>query len=148
MSVSLQLPDDLVPFVDEPVQHFDNVKHLDDEQLLRIMAICDQYARQQKLLAEKLSTGIFQLLQARKNGSISVEDIRQDFDPSLHLEDDDEGGSMKLIEIDEGMTTDTLLMFSALPPPALRRAQKTFIDSLKIALDLISTIHELELETH
>ena len=119
---------------------------LDDDQLLRIMTICDQYAEQQVLLSAKLSSGMFQILQARKNSSVSAYAIREDFDSCLSLGSNDETGLVELI--DNGDTNDSLLMFSALPPPALRRAQKLFLESLKIAVGLAATIAELELETH
>lgn len=119
---------------------------LADEQLLRVLTICDQYAQQQKMLGEKLSSGIFQILQARKNVSISSDNIRQDFDSCLYLINNDEKGCLELW--DGGDTNDALLMFTALPPPALRKAQKLFIESVKIALELVTTVTELELETH
>lgn len=119
---------------------------LDDVQLLRMIGICDQYAKQQKLLSEKLSSGIFQLLQARKNTLVSMDAIREDFDSCLHLKTNSENGDIDLA--DDGNTIDALLMFSALPPPALRRAQKLFLESIKITLQLVSTINEIELETH
>ena len=118
---------------------------IDDEQLLRVMTVCDQYAQQQKLLAAKLGAGIFQLLQARKNGSVCVDDIRQDFDCCAYLMNNEETG---FLELQDDGNNDALLMFSALPPPALRRAQKLFMESIKISLQLMSSINELELETH
>lgn len=119
---------------------------LGDEQLLRALTLCDQYARHQKQLVEKLSSGLFQILQARKNGSISVDNIRQDFDAVRHLVHDNETGTVRLTE--DGNHNDCLLMFSALPPPALRRAQDCFADSLQIAIKLAAITNELELETH
>lgn len=119
---------------------------LADEQLLRVLTLCDQYAQQQKILAAKLSSGIFQILQARKNASISAENIRQDFDSSFYLMNNDEVGSVELIN--DGNTNESLLMFTALPPPALRTAQKLFIESIQIAVELVATITDLELEMH
>lgn len=119
---------------------------LDDVQVLHMIGICDQYAKQQKLLSEKLSSGIFQLLQARKNTLVSMDAIREDFDAGLHLKKNSENGDLDLT--DDGNTIDALLMFSALPPPSLRRAQKLFLESIKITLQLVSIINEIELETH
>jgi hypothetical protein len=119
---------------------------LNDGQLLHMIGICDQYAKQQKLLSEKLSSGILQLLQARKNTLVSMDAIRENFDPCLHLEKNSENGDIDLI--DDGNTIDALLMFSALPPPSLRRAQKLFSESIRITLQLVSTINEIDLETH
>jgi hypothetical protein len=118
----------------------------DDDQVLRIMTICDEYATQQKLLGDKLSSGMFQLLQARKNSAVSVDNIRQDFDSCLSLTTDSETGKIELL--DDGEANESLLMFSALPPPALRRAQTLFKDSIRIAVELMATIHLLDLESH
>jgi hypothetical protein len=119
---------------------------LGDDQLINVLSLCDQYATNQKLLGEKLSSGLFQILQARKNSAVSVDNIRQDFDSIRHLEHDNETGAMKLT--DEGNFDDCLLMFSALPPPALRRAQNLFTDSLQIAIKLAATLNEIDLEAH
>jgi hypothetical protein len=119
---------------------------LGDEQLLSVLTLCDQYATDQKLLGEKLSSGFFQILQARKNSAVSVDNIREDFDSIRHLVPDNETGAVKLTN--DGNLNDCLLMFSALPPPALRRAQIFFAESLQIATKLAATISEIELETH
>lgn len=119
---------------------------LGDDQLLNVLTLCDQYATDQKLLSEKISSGLFQILQARKNSAISVNDIREDFDSVRHLVHDGETGSVKLT--DDGNLNDCLLMFSALPPPALRRAQTLFTESLQIAIKLAATMNEIDLETH
>jgi hypothetical protein len=119
---------------------------LGDEQLLCVLTLCDQYATDQKLLGEKLSSGLFQILQARKNSPVSVDNVREDFDSIRHLVHDKETGAVKLA--DDGNLNDCLLMFSALPPPALRRAQNLFAESLQIAIKLAATMNEIDLETH
>jgi hypothetical protein len=119
---------------------------LGDEQLLSVLTLCDQYATDQKLLGEKLSSGLFQILQARKNSAVSVVNIREDFDSIRYLVPDNETGAVKLTN--DGNLNDCLLMFSALPPPALRRAQIFFAESLQVATKLAATISEIELETH
>ena len=121
-------------------------EHLDDDQVLRIMTLCDQYATQQKLLGDKLSSGMFQLLQARKNSSVSVDNIRQDFNSCICLVNDSETGKSELL--DDGKANEPLMMFTALPPPALRRAQILFKDSIRIAVELMATAQELDLESH
>lgn len=118
---------------------------LADEKLLSVLTVCDEYARSQKLLGDKLSSGMFQILLARKNDSISVNDIRQDFDSRIRLTVDQKTGIGSLV--DDGESIDSLLMFSALPSPALRRAQKSFSDSLDIVIKLLATINQLQPET-
>ena len=115
-----------------------------DEKLLFVLTVCDEYARSQKLLGDKLSSGIFQLLLARKNDTISVNDIRQDFDSRIRLLVNEKTGIGSLIE--DGDAIDSLLIFSALPSPALRRAQKSFADSLDIVIKLIKTVNQLQPE--
>lgn len=119
---------------------------LGDDQLLCVLSLCEEYAVHQKLIGEKLSSGLFQILQARKNSTVSVNNIRQDFESSCYLEHDNETGAMKLTE--DGNFNECLLMFSALPPPALRRAQNLFMDSLQIAIKLAATLNKIDLESH
>lgn len=116
-----------------------------DEKLLSVLSECDEYAKSQKLLGDKLRSGIFQILLARKNDSISVDVIRQDFDSRIRLLIDQKTGIGSLT--DDGDAIDSLLIFSALPSPALRRAQKTFSDSLDIVIKLLATVNRLLPET-
>jgi hypothetical protein len=108
-----------------------------DEEILSILGKCNSYAEKRVELSKKLSAGFFQMAMARKHGklSLSADDLREDFDARVRVEIVDESG-FRLIEDEQQTQSDDLVMFSALPPPALRRAQGSFVDSLTLLLSL------------
>jgi hypothetical protein len=111
---------------------------LDDSSILFILRNCDSYATGQLKLSNYLSSGIFQLTQAKKNGiSLSADDVREEIDPCVALTVSTDDGSFALDVISD--QKEALLMFSGLPPPALKRAQSHFKEAIKSIIELANT---------
>ena len=127
----------------------------EDGQILSLLEKCDKYANMRVELAKKMSAGIFQLSQARKHGkmSLSGDDIsREDFEARMFMNDtpkeDDEHNHKGLQLVEVGDPMDSLMMFTALPPPALRRAQCLFTEAVKIAAEMASLVRDIDLDLH
>mmetsp|Transcript_7163 Transcript_7163/g.29771 ORF Transcript_7163/g.29771 Transcript_7163/m.29771 type:complete len:193 (-) Transcript_7163:1140-1718(-) len=59
-------------------------------------------------------------------------------------DDDEEGGSMMMTEdADKPKDTDTVLLFTALAPPALRKAKREFVAALAHAVKLANMIERI-----
>ena len=127
-----------------------------DGDLLGLVDRCEQYATLQSALAKKLSAGIFQLAQARKHGkmTLSADDIsREDFDARMFIDpsssnssnaNDPPMGDEKKPAVEVGDRMESLMMFSALPPPALRRAQELFVDAVQIVAAMATNVREID----
>jgi hypothetical protein len=127
-----------------------------DGNLLGLVDRCEKYATLQSALAKKLSAGIFQLAQARKHGkmTLSADDIsREDFDARMFIDaSSGNSGSAKTSPMDDETQTavevgdrmESLMMFSALPPPALRRAQELFVEAVQIAATMATNVREID----
>ena len=126
----------------------------DDGQILSLMEKCDKYANLRVELAKKMSAGIFQLSQARKHGKLGLsgDDIsREDFDARMFMnetpkEDEHNHQGFHIVEVGDPM--DSLMMFTALPPPALRRAQCLFTEAVKITAEMASLVRDIDLDLH
>jgi vacuolar-type H+-ATPase subunit D/Vma8 len=119
-----------------------------DEEILSVLGKCNSYAEKRVELSKKLSAGFFQMAMARKHGklSLSADDLREDFDARVRVEVVD-GGGFRLIEDELQTQSDDLVMFTALPPPALRRAQGSFVESLQLLLSLAELTNSIRDET-
>lgn len=126
-----------------------------DGELLGLLDRCEKYATLQTALAKKLSAGIFQLAQARKHRkmTLSADDIsREDFDARMFIQaNGGSSGSNKTQIMDNGTAAvevgdrmESLMMFSALPPPALRRAQELFVEAVQIAATMATNVREID----
>ena len=127
----------------------------EDQTILSLVEKCDKYAHLRVELAKKMSAGIFQLSQARKHGKLSLsgDDIsREDFDARMFLDEipkennKDNHNGVQVVE--EGDPMDSLMMFTALPPPSLRRAQCLFTEAVKIAVEMASVVRDIDLDLH
>ena len=116
-----------------------------DKDILSVLGKCHIYAQKRIELSEKLSAGFFQLAMARKNGKLrlSADDVREDFDSHVRIAEDNTE-NFQLIESERGTSKYDLMMFSALPPPSLHRAQDSFIESLEILISLAITMNKIQ----
>jgi len=124
-----------------------------DKHVLELMDACESYAGLRVELAQKLSAGMFQLAQARKHGkmTLSADDVsREDFEARLVLgavsssgSSSSSGGGLAVVE-NSGDGMDSLMMFTALPPPALRRAQALFADATRVAAALAQRVRDID----
>jgi len=96
----------------------------DDEGLITCIEAGNEYLQASERLRTHLSSGFFSLALSRKSKSISVEQCRLEMDPVVTCRED---GSL---EMQQETLVEPLLMLSALPPPALRSAQKEFLAAL------------------
>ena len=123
-----------------------------DSKVLDLLDACESYAGLRTELAQKLSAGIFQLAQARKHGkmTLSADDVsREDFDARLVLETNSSStsssiGEISVVEHGGDAKMDSLMMFTALPPPALRRAQALFEDATRVAAVLAQRVRDID----
>jgi hypothetical protein len=125
-----------------------------DKHVLELMDACESYAGLRVELAQKLSAGMFQLAQARKHGkmTLSADDVsREDFEARLVLgavsssgsSSSSSSGGLAVVE-NSGDGMDSLMMFTALPPPALRRAQALFADATRVAAALAQRVRDID----
>ena len=120
---------------------------LDDSSVLFMLRSCDSYATGQLKLSNYLSSGIFQLTQAKKNGiTLSANDVREDIDPCIALTNSTADGSFALDVVSD--QKDALLMFSGLPPPALKRAQTHFKEAVKSIVELANIAAAINSRQH
>lgn len=110
----------------------------DDEILLSIVELTDEYAIEQQALRNSMSNGILNISKARKSSSfgfsyISVDDVRSDLEASVVLTTSSpeyhEMNSLTSLE-------ENLLLFSALPNKQLRTSQTQFTSALHSAIKL------------
>ncbi len=105
-----------------------------DEEILNILEKVDNYANSRVGIHQLMADGFFELAKARKlRGSTnSIDDIRFEIDSSVIIDGMDEGTAMLSSRKpgENDIENDGLTLFSALPGPALRRAQSLFTSAL------------------
>ena len=142
---------------------------MEDDDVLRLLELCDKYASLMISLNKKMSSGYFNMTLARKEPRItSIDNIRFTLSPSLLAY---QQKSKQITRSDQfigwniqpksGTTTatttittitghddnnnDTLLYMCALPPKSLRQSQSNFVDSLKDISELTYISNEIKM---
>lgn len=143
---------------------------MEDDDVLRLLELCDKYASLMISLNKKMSSGYFNMTLARKEPRItSIDNIRFTLSPSLLAY---QQKSKQITRSDQfigwniqpksGTTTattattattitkhddnnDTLLYMCALPPKSLRQSQSHFVDSLKDISELTYISNEIKM---
>eukprot|EP01039_Chlorochromonas_danica_P005419 gene5419-5961_t len=123
----------------------------EDKQLIELIHKSEEYLKIHRELAKLLSDGCFAMTVARKSGSriASVDDLREDFDAQVLLVSSNESEDYSLsrvVKSDDDKDEaghQPLLLISALPPPALKTAQKHFQNILSYVLLLQSMAQKI-----
>ena len=106
--------------------------------LLQLLEDVNYFANTHTELSGLISDGFFQLAISRKNigRAVSVSDIREEFDSTVLLSPSQD---TSILEVNSSSADDNpLLMFSAMPAPALRRAQACFTKALEMCVLMCS----------
>jgi hypothetical protein len=116
----------------------------DDKRLLETLCSVDRYAKLRKRYDDEISIGYFRLLQARSNRTSiinTVENLRFEIDAALTID----GKNVCNVESDDfpcqKENFETIYLFSAMPPPALKAAQLNFQNAIELAKLLLDEIN-------
>lgn len=113
---------------------------LSDADFLSVLELTEKYSELQKKLASEMSQAFFLFAQARKAGvRLSPSDTRSEFDAKYRL--DELEGEFSCYSDNKD---DPIMLFSALPPPPLKKAQKHFQDALSDIVTLACHINSLK----
>ena len=95
-----------------------------DEQFLELVQSCSHIVELQNQIKEKMSAGIFGITLSRNSGcGVSIFNCRDEIDASVTVSLPEESdAAYELWE--KKPEVNPLLLFSALPPPALKKTQK------------------------
>lgn len=126
-------------------EKYNNFAKVSDEVLLSLLESSDGYITRQIKLGKILSDGLINISKSRKNGAMinSPDNVRDDFDACLSVEHIENSVKYDIFEV-EG---DSILFVSGMPPPALRKAQKSFRQAVDVILELVSIIQDIQSNT-
>ena len=115
-----------------------------NDNVLALLENLDTFGVLHESFGKSLSDAFFQLAMARKSSdrSLSAEDVRFDIEPVAFLSPDchelvqPSSSDPSATTLKNAPDNSSLIMISAMPPPALRRAQTLFAKALQSAVDL------------
>jgi hypothetical protein len=107
-----------------------------DMTLINLLENCNTYAELQLELIKALSSGHLLLAKAKKNVRINSIDCREVIEANCRIDYNQQDESFT--EWIKKPKVDPLLYISALPPPDLKQAQKSFRNALHLAITLSS----------
>ena len=111
------------------------------DDIINILEHCTEIAKLKEDIKSNLNAGIFCMTMARNSGcSVSSFNCRFDLTASAHVVIS-ENSEFELFE--RKPDKDPLLLICALPPPAMKHAQKNFKDALKSAIDAANMIWKI-----
>jgi len=112
--------------------------------LMNVLLSVDRYAKLRKTYSDEVSIGYFRLLQARSNRTSSinaVENLRFDIDATVTIDKCND-------DVDELHNKtdnfDSIYLFSAMPPPTLKAAQRNFQNAIELAQLLLNETEAIQ----